>query len=83
MQLTNPVKLILVMLSEIHEKLENGINTKLLTKAIFLDGHVAAFAFLGGVQQPILCDDTRIAVAKILGNDKRKRGHLQQGCTHL
>jgi hypothetical protein len=39
----------------------------------FLDGHVAAFAFLGGVPQSILYDNTRIAVAKILGNGKRKR----------
>lgn len=39
----------------------------------FLDGHVAAFAFLGGVPQSILYDNTRIAVAKILGDGKRKR----------
>lgn len=38
-----------------------------LTKA-FLDGHVAAFDFIGGVPQSILYDNTRIAVAKILGN---------------
>ncbi len=47
----------------------------------FLDGHVAAFDFLGGVPQSILYDNTRIAVAKILGGDKRKRtqefGELQ------
>jgi transposase len=39
----------------------------------FLDGHVAAFAFLGGVPQSILYDNTKIAVAKILGDDKRLR----------
>lgn len=39
----------------------------------FLDGHVDAFAFLGGVPQSILYDNTRIAVAKILGGGKRKR----------
>lgn len=47
----------------------------------FLDGHVAAFAFLGGVAQSILYDNTKIAVAKILGNGQRKRtqafGELQ------
>jgi transposase len=39
----------------------------------FLDGHVAAFAFLGGVPQSILYDNTKIAVAKILGEGKRQR----------
>ena len=39
----------------------------------FLDGHIAAFAFLGGVPQSILYDNTKIAVAKILGDGKRQR----------
>jgi len=39
----------------------------------FLDGHVAAFAFLGGVPQSILYDNTKLAVVKILGGGKRKR----------
>ena len=39
----------------------------------FLDGHVAAFAFFGGVPQSILYDNTKIAVAKILGDGKRLR----------
>ena len=39
----------------------------------FLDGHVAAFDFLGGVPQSILYDNTRIAVAQILGDGQRKR----------
>lgn len=39
----------------------------------FLDGHVAAFAFLGGVPQSILYDNTKLAVAKILGGGKRRR----------
>ena len=43
-----------------------------LTEA-FLDGHVAAFDFIGGVPQSILYDNTRIAVAKILGNGQRQR----------
>ena len=43
-----------------------------LTEA-FLDGHVAAFDFLGGVPQSILYDNTKIAVAQILGNGQRRR----------
>jgi transposase len=39
----------------------------------FLDGHIAAFAFLGGVPQSILYDNTKIAVARILGNGQRQR----------
>lgn len=39
----------------------------------FLDGHIAAFAFLGGIAQSILYDNTKIAVAKICGGDKRLR----------
>jgi transposase len=39
----------------------------------FLDGHIAAFTFLGGVPQSILYDNTTIAVAKILGNGQRHR----------
>jgi transposase len=39
----------------------------------FLDGHVAAFAFLGGVPRSILYDNTTLAVARILGDGKRQR----------
>ena len=39
----------------------------------FLDGHVSAFAFLGGVPQSVLYDNTKLAVAKILGDGRRKR----------
>jgi transposase len=39
----------------------------------FLDGHVAAFAFLGGVPRSILYDNTRLAVARILGAGERVR----------
>ena len=42
------------------------------TKA-FLDGHLSAFAFLGGVPQSILYDNTRLAVARILGDGRRQR----------
>ena len=43
------------------------------TTEVFLDGHVSAFAFLGGVPQSILYDNTRLAVAKILGDGRRQR----------
>ena len=43
------------------------------TTEAFLDGHVSALAFLGGVPQSILYDNTRLAVAKILGDGRRQR----------
>ena len=47
------------------------------TTEAFLDGHVSAFAFLGGVPQSILYDNTKLAVArplgKTLGDGRRKR----------
>ena len=43
------------------------------TTEAFLDGHVSAFAFLGGVPRSMLYDNTRLAVAKILGDGKRQR----------
>ena len=43
------------------------------TTEAFCDAHVAAFAFFGGVPVSILYDNTRIAVARILGDGKRKR----------
>ena len=46
------------------------------TAEAFCDGHVAAFAFFGGVPQSILYDNTRLAVAKILGDGTRKRSTL-------
>jgi transposase len=39
----------------------------------FCDGHVQAFAFFGGVPRSILYDNTKIAVARILGDGKRQR----------
>ena len=39
----------------------------------FLDGHNAAFAFLGGVPRSILYDNTKLAVARILGDGQRQR----------
>ena len=43
------------------------------TTEAFCDGHVSAFRFLGGVPQSILYDNSKIAVAKILGGGRRKR----------
>ena len=43
------------------------------TTEAFLDGHVSAFAFLGGIPQSILYDNTKLAVARILGDGKRQR----------
>ena len=43
------------------------------TTEAFLDGHVSAFAFLGGVPQSNLYDNTKLAVARILGDGRRKR----------
>ena len=43
------------------------------TTEAFLDGHVSAFAFFGGVPQSILYDNTKLAVAKICGDGSRQR----------
>ena len=43
------------------------------TTEAFCDGHVSAFAFLGGVPQSILYDNTKLAVARILGDGRRRR----------
>ena len=50
------------------------------TTEAFLDGHVSAFALLGGSPQSILYDNTKLAVAKILGHGRRKR---TRACTEL
>jgi transposase len=43
------------------------------TTEAFLDGHVSAFAFFGGVPRSILYDNLKIAVARICGDGKRER----------
>ena len=43
------------------------------TTEALCDGHVSAFSFLGGVPRSILYDNTRLAVAKILGDGRRQR----------
>jgi len=42
------------------------------TTEAFCDAHNCAFAFFGGVPQTVLYDNTRIAVARILGDGRRK-----------
>ena len=43
------------------------------TTEAFCGGHVSGFSFFGGVPRSILYDNTRIAVARILGDGKRQR----------
>jgi transposase len=43
------------------------------SKEAFCDGHVKGFTFFGGVPRSILYDNTKIAVARILGDGKRQR----------
>jgi transposase len=43
------------------------------TAEAFCDGHDAAFAFFGGVPRSMLYDNTRLAVARILGDGSRLR----------
>jgi transposase len=43
------------------------------TTEAFLEGHVRAFAYFGGVPTRILYDNTKIAVAKILGDGQREK----------
>ncbi|MBA3625372.1 MAG: IS21 family transposase [Methylibium sp.] len=51
------------------------------TTEAFCDGHNAAFAFFGGVPRSMLYDNTKLAVARILGDGTRQRtrvfGELQ------
>ncbi len=42
----------------------------------FCEGHVAAFAFFGGIPLSILYDNTKLAVAQILGDGKRERSRM-------
>jgi transposase len=43
------------------------------TTEAFLDGHVSAVTFFGGLPLSVLYDNTKIAVAKIFGDGKRER----------
>jgi transposase len=43
------------------------------TTEAFLEGHNHAFAYFGGVPRTILYDNTKIAVARILGDGKRTK----------
>jgi transposase len=54
------------------------------TTEAFLEGHVRAFAYFGGVPTRILYDNSKIAVARILGGEERERtrafSELQSYC---
>jgi len=41
------------------------------TMEAFLEGHTHAFAYFGGVPRTILYDNTKLAVARILGDGTR------------
>lgn len=43
------------------------------TTEAFRDGHVSAFSFLGRVPQSVVYDNTKLAVARILGDGRRHR----------
>jgi transposase len=43
------------------------------TTEAFLEGHVRAFAYFDGVPRRVLYDNTKIAVAKILGGQERQK----------
>lgn len=47
------------------------------TTESFLAGHVAAFAFFGGVPQSILYDNTKLAVAKIIREDNQLKERVR------
>lgn len=49
------------------------------TAEAWMDGHVHAFAFFGGVPQSILYDNDRCLVARILPDGSRKRARLFSG----
>ena len=49
------------------------------TTEAFLDGHISAFAFFGGVPLSILYDNLKIAVARILGDRERRLACLYGG----
>ena len=43
------------------------------TTEAFLEGHNQAFAYFGGVPRPMLYDNTKLAVVRILGDGTRKK----------
>ena len=49
------------------------------TTEAFLEGHVQAFAYFGAVPTRILYDNTKIAVARILGGEERQRTRAFSG----
>ena len=52
------------------------------TTEAFCDGHVNAFAYFGGVPRTILYDNTKIAVARILGDGNATHAGVQRTAVH-
>jgi transposase len=50
------------------------------TTEAFLEGHVRAFAYFGGVPTRILYDNTTLAVARILGDGERQKTGPSPSC---
>ena len=50
------------------------------TTEAFLEGHVQAFAYFGGVPTRILYDNTKLAVAQILGDGSGRRRGPSPSC---
>jgi len=46
------------------------------------DGHVAAFDFFGGVPRSILYDNTKLAIARILGGEPPRRHAFETDGEH-
>ena len=51
------------------------------TTEAFLEGHARAFEYFGAVPTRILYDNTKIAVARILGGEERTRDEGLSGVT--
>ncbi|HLH44445.1 MAG TPA: hypothetical protein VKV74_15750 [Bryobacteraceae bacterium] len=43
------------------------------TEKAFLEGHTQAFSYFGGAPRTILYDNTKLAVARILGDGTRRK----------
>jgi transposase len=50
------------------------------TTEAFLEGHNQAFVYFGGVPRTILYDNTKLAVARILGDGTRKKTQAFRSC---
>jgi len=53
------------------------------TTEAFLDGHVSAFVFFGGVPLSLVCDNLKIAVARICGDGNASRPGRLPNCSAI